>query len=50
MAKRLGIKSELLPYMSLAIGASDVNVLEMVSAYSVFASGRRAKPVYTKGY
>ena len=45
MAKRLGIKSELLPYMSLAIGASDVNVLEMVSAYSVFASGRRAKPV-----
>lgn len=45
MAKKLGIKSELLPYMSLAIGASDVNVLEMVSAYSVFASGRRAKPV-----
>lgn len=45
MAKRLGIKSELLPYMSLAIGASDVNVLEMVSAYSVFASGHRAKLV-----
>lgn len=45
MAKRLGIKSELQPYMSLAIGASDVNVLELVSAYSVFASGHRTRPV-----
>ena len=45
MAKRLGIKSELQPYASLAIGASDVTLLEMVSAYSAFASGKRVKPV-----
>lgn len=45
MAQRLGIKSELKPYMSLAIGASDVTLVEMVSAYSTFASGHRAKPV-----
>ena len=44
-AKRLGIKSELQPYASLAIGASDVTLLEMVSAYSAFASGKRVKPV-----
>jgi len=45
MARRLGIKSELQPYASLAIGASDVTLLEMVSAYSAFASGKRSKPV-----
>jgi len=45
MAERLGIKSELHPYSSLAIGASDVTLIEMVSAYSAFASGKRVKPV-----
>lgn len=45
MAKRLGIKSELQPYMPLAIGASDVTLEEIVSAYSAFASGQRAKPI-----
>ncbi len=45
MAKRLGIKSELQPYLPLAIGASDVTLIDMVSAYSTFASGYRAKPI-----
>jgi len=45
MSKRLGIRSELQPYMSLAIGAADVNLEEMVSAYSTFVSGRRTMPV-----
>jgi penicillin-binding protein 1A len=45
MAKRLGIKSELQPYLSTAIGASDVTLLDMVSAYSTLASGYRAKPI-----
>jgi len=45
MARRLGIKSELQPYSSLAIGASDVTLFEMVSAYSVFASGKKVKPL-----
>lgn len=41
-AHRMGITSPLLPYPSLAIGTSDVNLLEMVSAYSVFPNlGRR---------
>ncbi len=45
MAKRLGIKNELQPYLPLAIGASDVTLIDMVSAYSAFASGYRAKPI-----
>ena len=40
MAKRLGITSHLQPYLPLALGASDVNLLEMVHAYSVLATGR----------
>lgn len=45
MAERLGIKSELYPYLTLALGASDVTLIDMVSAYSTFASGYRAKPI-----
>lgn len=41
MAKRLGIRSSLQPYLPIAIGASDVTVIDMVSAYSAFASGQR---------
>lgn len=44
-ARSLGIRSELQPYLPLALGASDVTLLEMVSAYSVFATGRSVKPV-----
>jgi penicillin-binding protein 1A len=40
-ARRLGIRSELRPYPSLALGASDVTLMEMVGAYSVFATGRK---------
>jgi penicillin-binding protein 1A len=46
MAKRLGIKSELQPYLPLAIGASDVTLIDMVSAYSTFSSGYRPKPIF----
>jgi penicillin-binding protein 1A len=45
MAQRLGIKSELQPYLPLAIGASDVTLMEMVSAYSAFATGYQPVPV-----
>jgi penicillin-binding protein 1A len=41
MARRLGIRSQLQRYLPLAIGASDVTVLDMVYAYSAFASGQR---------
>jgi penicillin-binding protein 1A len=43
MAKRLGIRNELQPYLPLAIGASDVTLVDMVSAYSTFASGYKPK-------
>jgi len=46
MAKRLGIRSDLQPYLPIAIGASDVTLMDMVSAYSTFASGYRPYPVF----
>jgi len=45
-ARRMGIQSPLFPTLSLTLGASDVTLLEMASAYGVFASGGvRAAPV-----
>jgi len=46
MAKRLGIRNKLQPYLPLAIGASDVTLIDMVSAYSTFASGYRPNPAF----
>jgi penicillin-binding protein 1A len=40
-ARDLGIRSDLQPYMPLALGASDVTLLEMTHAYSVFAYGKK---------
>jgi penicillin-binding protein 1A len=40
-AKRVGIESTLNPYISIALGASDLTLIELVSAYSVFATGRK---------
>lgn len=45
-AQRLGIKSELQPYLPIALGASDVILLDMVSAYAVFATGDYVTPLY----
>jgi penicillin-binding protein 1A len=44
ISKKLGIRSELQPYLTLSIGASDVTLIDMVSAFSAFASGYRPKP------
>ena len=38
-ARRMGIKSRLMPTLSMALGASEVPVIEMVSAFGVLASG-----------
>jgi penicillin-binding protein 1A len=44
-AKKIGIKSALAPYLSLALGSSDVTLLELTSAYAVFADhGIRISP------
>jgi penicillin-binding protein 1A len=45
VAQRLGIESRLEPALSLALGASEVTILEMTSAFGVFAnSGVRVAP------
>ena len=38
LAKDMGIKSELKPTYSLALGSNEVNLLEMTSAYGTFAN------------
>ncbi|MEM9483068.1 MAG: penicillin-binding protein 1A [Cyanobacteria bacterium P01_F01_bin.116] len=38
LAQRMGIKSDLLPAYSLALGSSEVNLLELTSAYGSFAA------------
>ncbi|NMG06747.1 penicillin-binding protein 1A [Brasilonema sp. UFV-L1] len=38
LAQRMGIKSELKPMYSLALGSSEVNLLELTSAYGSFAT------------
>ncbi len=44
-AHRLGIGSPLAPYPSLALGASEVTLLELTAAYAVLAAeGRRTRP------
>jgi len=40
-ARELGIRSELQPYMPLALGASDVTLIEMTRAYAAFATGKK---------
>lgn len=45
LAKKCGIKSTLQPYLPLALGASDVTLLELTSAYGVFATGNRVEPI-----
>jgi penicillin-binding protein 1A len=45
-ARQFGIRSSMLPYPSLALGACEVTALEMASAYGVLATGgRRCEPV-----
>lgn len=46
VAKKMGIESELTPTYSLALGASEVNLFELTSAYGTFAyNGVHVKPV-----
>jgi len=45
LAHRMGIKSELRPEYGLALGVSEVNVLELTSAYTVFGHQGLRLPV-----
>lgn len=44
-ARRTGIKNRLQPFLSIALGSADLTLLEMVSAYRVFASGVYSEPL-----
>ena len=47
MARLLGITSSITPVPALALGTSPVKVIDMATAYSVFANGgKSAKPVF----
>jgi len=46
LADRFGIKSELRPEYSLALGSSEVTLLEMTHAYSVFANEGLLRPTH----
>ncbi|MCP4666608.1 MAG: PBP1A family penicillin-binding protein [Deltaproteobacteria bacterium] len=48
-ARTMGIESPLSPYLSLALGASGVSLIELTKAYSVFANGGLlVKPIFVK--
>ncbi|MGE5237585.1 MAG: penicillin-binding protein 1A [Chloroflexota bacterium] len=44
-ARKCGIRSRLDPYLSTALGASDVVPLELTAAYAALATGKRIEPV-----
>jgi len=47
--KRFGITTELKPYHSLALGSSEVKLIDIVGAYTVFPNlGVRVKPYFIK--
>jgi penicillin-binding protein 1A len=45
-AGRCGIKSEIPPYLPVALGAADVRPIELTAAYIPFATGKRIEPIY----
>jgi penicillin-binding protein 1A len=49
LAKKLGIQSSLPAVPSLALGTADISLMEMVTAFSVFANhGKKNEPYYIK--
>ena len=48
LAKGLGIKSELSPNLSLALGSSEVSLLNLTGAYAGFLN--QGRPVYPRGW
>lgn len=45
-AKQCGLTTKIHPYLSTALGASDVKPIELTAAYSVFATGKKIKPIF----
>ena len=46
-AHKLGLQSEIHPYLSSALGASDTTLKEMTEAYAVFAANGKRNPSYS---
>lgn len=47
LARKMGIKSSLHPTLSLALGASELSLLELTSAYTTFANqGKYYRPIF----
>jgi penicillin-binding protein 1A len=46
IARRFGIEEDLLPLPSIALGAQEVNLLELTRAYAVFANDGLYRPSY----
>jgi len=45
-AEQCGLSTKIHPYLSTALGASDVKPIELTAAYSVFATGKKIKPIF----
>ncbi len=45
-AKKLGITSQIHPFLPSALGASDLTLKEMVFAYATLSHGKRLAPIY----
>lgn len=45
-AEQCGLTTKIHPYLSTALGASDVKPIELTAAYSVFATGKKIKPIF----
>ena len=48
-AHELGIRSSLPPYLTTALGAADVTLMELSNVYRTFAAGTRAEPWILRG-
>ncbi len=45
-AEKAGIKSKIYPYLSSALGASDLSLIEIVYAYAALSHGKRLDTIY----
>jgi len=45
-AQQCGLTTKIHPYLSTALGSSDVKPIELTTAYSVFATGKKIKPIF----
>ncbi|WP_353686643.1 PBP1A family penicillin-binding protein [Thermodesulfovibrio sp. 3462-1] len=45
-AQECGLTTKIHPYLSTALGGSDVKPIELTAAYSVFATGKKIKPIF----